>query len=124
MVTSTVFFSCLEGTSTAVCQGRRNRKVSRINLGRIENDETYSALEGSQVDMAREARDLKDHEDPKDDSAPASSKLLGINIWTRYRTTSTVTMLYTDTNTTIRLSYVCQAGHLQLPQFACGPTPP
>ncbi|MPC50160.1 hypothetical protein E2C01_043983 [Portunus trituberculatus] len=124
MVTSTVFFSCLEGTSTALCQGRRNRKVSRINFGQIEENEAYSALEGSQIDMAREARDLKDPENSEDDPADASSKLLGINVWTRVRTTTTVTMLYTDTNTTIRLSYACQAGHLQLPQFGCGPTPP
>ena len=46
--------------------------------------------------------------------------LFGVNIWTRVRTTSTVTMLYTDTNTTIRLSYYCQAGSLQLPANNCG----
>lgn len=73
----------------------------------------------------RELKDLVylDPEEEQEDDL-AMSKLLGFTLWTRARTTSTVTMLFTDTNTTIRLSYYCQAGGLQMPEFPCQPTPP
>ncbi|XP_050727796.1 uncharacterized protein LOC127004274 [Eriocheir sinensis] len=128
MVTSTVFFSCIEGTSTSLCNGRRKRKAHRSSLYHIEEDASYSALEGSHRDLAREMRELKDlvYLDPEEEQEDdlAMSKLLGFTLWTRARTTSTVTMLFTDTNTTIRLSYYCQAGGLQMPEFPCQPTPP
>ncbi|XP_071525995.1 uncharacterized protein [Panulirus ornatus] len=120
MVTSTVFFSCLSGTATGVCQGRRRREFLSSSPLRtfIELDEgaTDPVLESSQVDLA----DLKEDTGVAAESSDnADSKLLGINVWTTSRTTTTVTMLYTDTNTTIRLSYYCLAGQIQLPANNC-----
>ncbi|MPD04118.1 hypothetical protein E2C01_099789 [Portunus trituberculatus] len=63
---------------------------------------------------------LEAQPEEKDGKGNNTKLLLGFTMWTRVRSTSTVTMLYTDTNTTIRLSYYCQAGNLQLPANNCG----
>ncbi|XP_050727795.1 uncharacterized protein LOC127004273, partial [Eriocheir sinensis] len=133
MVTSTVFFSCLSGTSTALCLGRRKKKNLQSLMELQVNPEEGVYLDSSQVtNTGREARSIDDAleassaaaEDeaeagPRDSDAKNQTKLFGFQIWTRTRITTTVTMLFTDSNTTIRLSYYCQAGNLQLPQFNC-----
>ncbi|XP_042208753.1 uncharacterized protein LOC121857012 [Homarus americanus] len=116
MVTSTVFFSCLSGTSAAVCDGRR-RKRSLRSFVKLEEDESSSPLASSQ-DEDLIGEDLSQAEE-ENKSSKDEERILGFNIWTTSRITSTVTMLYTDTNTTIRLSYFCQAGQQQLPTFNC-----
>ncbi|XP_045613608.2 uncharacterized protein [Procambarus clarkii] len=117
MVTSTVFFSCLSGTSKAVCQGRRKKKSMQRFLDLTSADEGDAELDGS----LGEVKDKPDVEDtaPKSPDSPVSNDAKFITIWTSSQTTTTVTMLYTNTSTTIRLSYFCQAGQAQLPIFRC-----
>ncbi|XP_069173063.1 uncharacterized protein [Procambarus clarkii] len=119
MVTSTVFYSCLSGTSPAVCQGRR-RKRSFLNINRrqLALDSEDDALLSSIQDYTEDP-DGANKELTEPSSHNPSSKFLGINVWTISRTTTTVTMLYTNTSTTIRLSYFCQAGQIQIPIFNC-----
>ncbi|XP_045612792.1 uncharacterized protein [Procambarus clarkii] len=123
MVTSTVYFSCLSGTSPAVCLGRRKKKNLRrfmeINKREGKDEDIPDVLlDSSQGDSSK-----KEETDPASQDAPpsepATDSKFFVNVWTTSRTTTTVTMLYTDTNTTIRLSYFCQAGQAQLPTFRC-----
>ncbi|XP_063859247.1 uncharacterized protein LOC135100347 isoform X1 [Scylla paramamosain] len=124
MVTSTVFFSCLSGTSAAVCLGRR-RKKSVPTMVEFDDSDTSShtskALDGSLVDPDGTRSYASDSSDFSSDSRQADKdgKFQFLTVWSAVSTTTTVTMLYTDTNTTIRLSYYCQAGFQQLPN-GCG----
>ncbi|KAK4290075.1 hypothetical protein Pmani_037003 [Petrolisthes manimaculis] len=123
MVTSTVFFSCLSGTSGALCLGRRRKRALRSNIS-FEHERNDRVLETSQVEETTSLSEQGDATMPskekEDDSTVAgTSRLLGFQVWTRVRSTTTVTMIFTDTNTTIRLSFFCQAGLAQLPTFNC-----
>ncbi|XP_045130983.1 uncharacterized protein LOC123516041 isoform X2 [Portunus trituberculatus] len=124
MVTSTVFFSCLSGTSAAVCGGRR-RKKSVPTMVEFDDDSDTSrasrALDGSLVDPDGTKSYASDSSDSSSDSRQVDKdgKFQFLTVWSAVSTTTTVTMLYTDTNTTIRLSYYCQAGFQQLPN-GCG----
>ncbi|XP_053634520.2 uncharacterized protein [Cherax quadricarinatus] len=124
MVTSTVFFSCLSGTSTVLCQGKRRKKSLFSVVDVQDNDDDNSGLDSSIVDYNRDPRELGYDEETTElspeESRDVNSKFLGLIFWTITRTTTTVTMLYTDTRTTIRLSYFCQAGQVVLPINRCG----
>ncbi|KAK7076182.1 hypothetical protein SK128_016681 [Halocaridina rubra] len=112
--TSTVFFSCLSGTSGgAVCMGRNTKRKKRM----LQNDMTIGdspnvpEVESSQATSPE-----------KTDLAPVEStnnSKLAFTIWTTSRTTTQVTVFFTNTSTTIRLSYYCFAGGIQFPQFNC-----
>ncbi|XP_069944819.1 uncharacterized protein [Cherax quadricarinatus] len=120
MVTSTVFFSCLSGSSTVLCRGRRRKRsssgLSTVNDENIKNSNLGDILESSQDDSTPASTTTDSI--PQDKETPESDKFF-INVWTTTHSTTTVTMLYTNTSTTIRLSYFCQAGQLQLPTFRC-----
>ncbi|XP_068248907.1 uncharacterized protein [Palaemon carinicauda] len=117
-VTSTVFFSCLSGTDSTVCQGRnakRFRRGSRTKAIELEGADDFSlpklepsAIEEPTAEESSVAGDAKVN-DPK----------FGFTIWTTARTTTSVTVFYTNTSTTIRLSYYCVAGGLQFPANRC-----
>ncbi|KAK8407290.1 hypothetical protein O3P69_002088 [Scylla paramamosain] len=124
MVTSTVFFSCLSGTSAALCTGRRRKKdllpLTDLNF---DHDERYHLDSSQNTDtegMAHSLDEALEAQAEEKDRKGNTKLFFGVNVWSRVRSTSTVTMLYTDTNTTIRLSYYCQAGNLQLPVNNCG----
>lgn len=44
---------------------------------------------------------------------------IGYTIWTTTKTTSTVTVLYTNTASTVKISYYCVAGGVQYPSVNC-----
>nr|XP_053634518.1 uncharacterized protein LOC128690028 [Cherax quadricarinatus] len=117
MVTSTVFFSCLSGTTTnTVCQGRRRKKDLRMLLELPDNEEVdLAGSEDTEVDSST----YSPYSEPEAHEAAHSNEKIFLTLWTTTRTTTTVTMLYTDTRTTIRLSYFCLAGQIQLPIFRC-----
>ncbi|KAK3857521.1 hypothetical protein Pcinc_036232 [Petrolisthes cinctipes] len=122
MVTSTVFFSCLSGTSAALCLGRRRKRALRSNIS-FDQERNDRALETSQVEetasLAEQGDAVMPPREKAESTVSGSSRLLGFQVWTRVRSTTTVTMIFTDTNTTIRLSFYCQAGLAQLPTFNC-----
>lgn len=49
----------------------------------------------------------------RDDSVAANR--FGYTVWTTSKTTSTVTLLYTNTASTIKISYYCDAGGVNYP---------
>ncbi|KAK3857522.1 hypothetical protein Pcinc_036233 [Petrolisthes cinctipes] len=119
MVTSTVFFSCISiAPSGPACMGRR-RKRSLSRTIEVDHDKQRGlSLDSSQQDALLNTGDPGQQRDNIDDT-DNNTRLLGINIWSSVRSTSTVTMLFTDTNTTIRLGYYCLAGNVRLPTFNC-----
>nr|XP_053634521.1 uncharacterized protein LOC128690031 isoform X1 [Cherax quadricarinatus]XP_053634522.1 uncharacterized protein LOC128690031 isoform X2 [Cherax quadricarinatus] len=117
MVTSTLFFSCLSGTkATTVCKGRRKKSVERVL--EVLPEEEKRDLESS-IDGATETPD-EDKSTKSQDDTSASTNQKFFTIWTTTQTTTSVTMFYTNTSTTIRLSYYCNAGQEIFPTFKCG----
>nr|XP_053634525.1 uncharacterized protein LOC128690032 [Cherax quadricarinatus] len=114
LITSTVFFSCLSGTATAsVCTGRRRRRALSMDKPKslIVDPNEWSALtsSGDGSDVTTDAADTE-----------ANEKLFGIQVWTISTTSTSVTVFYTDSRTTIRLSYYCVAAGMSLPIRRCG----
>ncbi|XP_064078487.1 uncharacterized protein LOC135195914 [Macrobrachium nipponense] len=118
-ITSTVFFSCLSGTDSTVCRGRNAKRFRRGSKSKAieladDTDPTLPLLESSDV-----AEPLT--EDRNAAAEPqADNQKFGFTVWTTARTTTSVTVFYTNTSTTIRLSYFCIAGGIQLPINRCG----
>ncbi|XP_071525997.1 uncharacterized protein [Panulirus ornatus] len=109
--TSTVFYSCLSGTQAARCQGRRKRK----DLGLLR--ETPVVEEDDKVELAGSLDEGTAEEKgvvPTDGDGK-----FAFTVWTTSRTTTSVTVIYTNTSTTIRLSYYCVVGQIDLPVFPC-----
>ncbi|XP_047495368.1 uncharacterized protein LOC125043330 [Penaeus chinensis] len=108
--TSTVFFSCLLGTAPTVCSGRRRRAKKSVK---------FEASADSYVDTGLESSQTPGDVGEKDASASEDSSKIFVNVWTTSRTSTTVTVLYTNTSTTLRISLFCIAGFVQVPQFNC-----
>ncbi|XP_037790066.1 uncharacterized protein LOC119585494 [Penaeus monodon] len=108
--TSTVFFSCLLGTAPTVCAGRRRRAKKSVKFETSADSYVDTGLESSQTPA-----DVGE----KDASASEDQSKIFVNVWTTSRTSTTVTVLYTNTSTTLRISLFCIAGFVQVPQFNC-----
>ncbi|XP_027213290.2 uncharacterized protein [Penaeus vannamei] len=108
--TSTVFYSCLSGSYTAlICKGRKRKSTRAFrNLDSIDGDASLDSisLDSSSDAMGPAATD-------RDDSVAANR--FGYTVWTTSKTTSTVTLLYTNTASTIKISYYCDAGGVNYP---------
>ncbi|KAK7076178.1 hypothetical protein SK128_016677 [Halocaridina rubra] len=111
--TSTVYFSCLSGTAATVCGGRGGRRRKRFLKDIPIEEQTYNdeiQLEGSSAKVG---------EDVLTKSGNDKNARFGITIWTTTKTTSSVTVFYTNTASTLRLSYYCVAGGINLPATPC-----
>lgn len=66
------------------------------------------------------ATDLGDVE-PDQDTSGRHDNLgkVAYTIWTTSKTTSTITVLYTNTASTVKISYYCVAGGVQYPSVNC-----
>lgn len=53
------------------------------------------------------------------DDDPATSEKFGYTVWTVAKTTTTVTVRYTNTATTVKISYYCGAGGVRYPANSC-----
>ncbi|XP_064078987.1 uncharacterized protein LOC135196239 [Macrobrachium nipponense] len=117
-VTSTVFFSCLSGTAATVCAGRNTKRFRRGS----DNKALELVGEGGSNVPALEPSGLGEPS-PEDTSAAGEAQAkdpkFGFTVWTTARTTTSVTVFYTNRSTTIRLSYYCVAGGLQFPPQNC-----
>merc|ERR1711962_1782658 len=108
--TSTQFLSCRSGIDTAVCDGRRKRRRSvNIEYMRDNNDADISGSIDSH--QKREVQELE---------ADRSGKLYGFTVWTAVTQSTTVTVLTTNTDTTVRLSFYCSAALADVPAISCG----
>merc|ERR1711962_331469 len=108
--TSTQFLSCRSGIDTAVCDGRRKRRRSvNIEYMRDNNDADISGSIDSH--QKREVQELE---------ADRSGKLYRFTVWTAVTQSTTVTVLTTNTDTTVRLSFYCSAALADVPAISCG----
>ncbi|KAK4306518.1 hypothetical protein Pmani_021662 [Petrolisthes manimaculis] len=117
--TSTVFYSCLSGTSGTVCQGRRKRKTFSIPRATDGDDVNNAGLEGSlngeeELSEAPETRVESNGEEGNGEGK------FSFTVWTISRTTTSVTVFFTNTSSTVRISYYCRAGGLVTPALSCG----
>ncbi|KAK7076181.1 hypothetical protein SK128_016680 [Halocaridina rubra] len=113
--TSTVFFSCLSSTTSQnVCQGRgaRRKRFAKPNL-LLDDYEGIADVQSSKNNEANIAQ--KNHHS----SINGNEGKLAFTVWTTSRSTTSVTVFYTNTSTTIRLAYYCVAGGVQYPTFSC-----
>ncbi|KAF2357970.1 hypothetical protein FHG87_011273 [Trinorchestia longiramus] len=120
LLTNTVFMTCLSGfDGMSVCAGRkkrdgfnvRNKSYAVPGTTLIDSQYSTSPLDSSQ------AEDLKiDTEDEKE-----KARLLGgiYTIWHTATTRTTVTTRFTNTATTISLSYYCTVRNMDWPTVFC-----
>ncbi|XP_047495439.1 uncharacterized protein LOC125043387 [Penaeus chinensis] len=108
--TSTVFFSCLSGSYTAlICKGRKKKSIRPMpDLESISSDVSLDSSSDSAGPPAIER-----------DDDPTTSEKLGYTVWTVAKTTTTVTVRYTNTASTIKISYYCGAGGINYPANSC-----
>ncbi|KAK3857520.1 hypothetical protein Pcinc_036231, partial [Petrolisthes cinctipes] len=117
--TSTVFYSCLSGTSGTVCQGRRKRKAFSVPRATDGEDVDNAGLEGSLSgeEELTEAPETRVESNP--DQGDGEGKF-SFTVWTISRTTTSVTVFFTNTSSTVRISFYCRAGGLVTPALSCG----
>ena len=68
---------------------------------------------GLQSSLAEVSKEGADAVESKDDR-------INFTVWTTTKTTTTVTVMYTNTASTIRISYYCVAGGINLPNACAG----
>ncbi|CAL4063805.1 unnamed protein product [Meganyctiphanes norvegica] len=107
--TSTAFYKCYSGiVTTKTCTGRRKKR--QIITKDLEHSESSPAIESSKNEMAEIVKSVE----PKD-------RLIGFTVWTTAMTTTSVTIISTDTATTIRMSFACIIGGADYPNYnSCG----
>ncbi|RXG51190.1 hypothetical protein Avbf_03251 [Armadillidium vulgare] len=112
--TKTIYPQCVSSVSTVLCSGKKRRK-RMTNMDDIPKDNSRSDLtvvEGTLADSEK-----------KVEIPPAESDRegrLAFTVWTTTRTTSTATVKYTNTSTTLSLFYACTVGNVEFPsQFSC-----
>ncbi|XP_071525998.1 uncharacterized protein [Panulirus ornatus] len=114
--TSTVFFSCLSGSANTLCTGRRRKRTISVPIEQdaasIEGDSSLALDSSSEGD-----EDLPTDSPLDDDDHSGKSAFI---VWTTTSTTTSVTVFYTNTSTTVRLSYLCLAAGVSLPAAQCG----
>jgi len=109
LTTSTVFATCLtKSDTTKLCNGRRRRGLAN-SPSVVPAEEKH--LDSSIDEVSVQEPDLG-----------GQQKLLGgvYTIWTTATTSTTVTVRYTNTATTISLDYLCTAGSIEFPTIFCG----
>ncbi|XP_042873274.1 uncharacterized protein LOC122253914 [Penaeus japonicus] len=109
--TSTVFATCLSGSDTTLCAGRSARRAKRKLEKSLDEVTNVGDLSGSLLDTKSVAETLEGVEE-KDK--------LAFTVWTTSRTTTSVTVFFTNTSTTVRVSFYCVAGGLSVPNGCAG----
>ncbi|CAL4108757.1 unnamed protein product, partial [Meganyctiphanes norvegica] len=112
LTTSTVYFTCLSGISAnALCKGKRKKRTLPTKLDILDSGviQTLESSHGNPISLAAEefTANKKD-----------VSKVL-VPLWSTSKTTSTVTVLYTATASTLKLSYYCSVARLTAPSPSC-----
>ncbi|XP_042873285.1 uncharacterized protein LOC122253923 [Penaeus japonicus] len=111
--TSTVYFSCLSGTFTQrVCQGRNAKRKRKSLVENVNDVQDAMLLDSSGGEKGAEP-------DPDFSQDDGDVERLGFTVWTTSKTTSTVTVIYTNTASTVKISYYCVAGGIRYPSVNC-----
>lgn len=111
--TSTVYLSCLSGTDATVCKGRTSKRLRRS----MKQDPRLEGLPQNE-DIALDSSGTEPGGLLLTTESSDKGKF-GFTIWTTTKTTSSITILYTNTSSTLRLSYYCVAGGINLPDLNC-----
>ncbi|KAK7068553.1 hypothetical protein SK128_004758 [Halocaridina rubra] len=119
--TSTVFFSCLVGTTSQVVCSGRSRSSGRRMLRDAPLQAGKELTQGDEpvTDYYVPESSFNDVNESSKSDLPENSEKFAFTIWTTSRTTSSITVYYTNTSTTVRLSYVCAAAAVSYPPFNC-----
>merc|ERR1712142_845350 len=107
--TSTVYASCYSGTHTILCTGRKKGLRQKRKIA----DDLMTPEEGLQSSQAEGGKE-------GDDAVLSNDDRLNFTVWTTTKTTTSVTVMYTNTASTIRISYYCVAGGINLPNACAG----
>ncbi|XP_042208755.1 uncharacterized protein LOC121857013 [Homarus americanus] len=112
--TSTVFYSCNSGTDgDVVCSGRRKRKQLGLNRELNQKDEDLVDLQDSL------GADTLNEDEEENKAVSGASDKFAFTVWTTSKTTTSITVFYTNTATTVRVSYYCVAGLMSVADFPC-----
>ncbi|ROT75860.1 uncharacterized protein [Penaeus vannamei] len=110
--TSTVFATCLSGSDTTLCAGRSARRARR------KLDKALDMPEVGSEDLSSSLLDTKTVAESED---VQEKDKLAFTVWTTSRTTTSVTVFFTNTSSTVRVSFYCVAGGISVPN-GCGGT--
>merc|ERR1712106_190294 len=105
--TSSMKIICYSGIASATtCKGRRRkRKVRQYdNLLEAAESQSDNVLEGSKDQLAESVEPRQGKAEDLD------GRLLGFTVWTTTKSTTSVTVFYTDTATTLKVSIGCAIG--------------
>merc|ERR1739842_90238 len=119
--TSSMKLICYSGIASAtICAGRRRkRKVHHDNLLDAETSESDGLLESSKDELTQSIEEAGHQGKAEGDEH--EGRLLGFTVWTTTKTTSSVTVFYTDTATTVKVSIGCAVGGADYVNYvACG----
>jgi len=105
--TSTVLSLCLQATvATPICGGKKRKRRNLLDDVN-ERESSQLALDSSVVSATDE------------DDVDKEKFLKFFTVWTKSITTTTLTTFFTNTGTTISLSYLCTSSALRLPIDGC-----
>jgi len=112
--TSTVFVTCVSNTIPAtLCNGRRRRAANPVlmldKLGGDNGD--FVSLDSSRNDEVEGA--------PESTDAETADGKIFFTVWTTSRSTTSVTVFYTNTATTVTVSIPCTAALQTIPTLGC-----
>ncbi|XP_018021956.1 uncharacterized protein LOC108678121 [Hyalella azteca] len=111
LTTSTAFVSCVAAMNSAVdCTGRKRRKRSFVKKQTADSSSEAIELDSSSIAGSDGTVDVTDG-NPRGRAA--------FTIWTAVATTTTITTIFTDSSTTVSLSYFCSVGFLTVPGNSC-----
>ncbi|XP_066964074.1 uncharacterized protein [Macrobrachium rosenbergii] len=116
--TSTVFLSCVSTTLATICEKRK--RSARSNL-KTPRKEIALALADTELETSLDPSDAPDYaripeEAEKQDLGDGK---LAFTIWTTTKVSTTVTVFYTNTATTVTMRFGCIAGGMILPTQKC-----
>merc|ERR1712198_830187 len=109
---STVYYSCLSGTYSAlICKGRKRKSVRGMK-------DLSTPVEDMMLDSSGDAG--SDNVKQLDNNNTNNNdQKFGFTVWTTSKTTTSITVMYTNTASTLRISYYCAAGGISFPVNPC-----
>ncbi|XP_064078986.1 uncharacterized protein LOC135196238 [Macrobrachium nipponense] len=115
--TSTVYLSCLSATAATICEKRK--RSARSN--KTSRKEIALALADTELETSLDSSDVPEYasipeEAGKQDSGDGK---MAFTLWTTTKISTTVTVYYTNTATTVTMSFGCLAGGMILPTQNC-----
>merc|ERR1712212_1433616 len=117
--TSSMKLICYSGIKSAtICAGRRRKRKVHHDTQLEAETESDNALESSKDQLAEPVEPVRQG---KAEGSDPEGRLLGFTVWTTAKSTTSVTVFYTDTATTVKVSIGCAVGGGDYVNYvACG----